>query len=346
MATQHTITMNRSRSLFTPTRSVSEDDSTRHFSSSSLTLRVCVGGSLFILLALVLAPAICSADELFPPELTKFEPIALNPVFTARGEGHWDVKHRERGWIVREGDLWRMWFTGYDGTKTGQRQLGYATSRDGLAWQPHPANPLCKQHWVEDVCVIPHEGTLHMFAEGEQDRAQLLASRDGLDWQRIGKLDVRHVSGEPISDGPYGTPTVWLENGVWNLFYERSDKGIWLARSRDLKVFTHVQDEPVMVPGPDEFDRDLIAMNQIIKHKGRYYAVIHGTKNNADPTQPNQWATGLAVSSDLIHWTKFPGNPLRPISENKSSGLLIPDGDRFLLYTMHGKVEVHRSLHK
>ena len=344
MATQHTITMNRSRPLSIPTRSVSEGASTRHFSSSSLTLRVGVGGSLFILLALVLVPVPCSADELFPPELTQFAPIASNPVLTARGDGHWDVKLRERGWIMREGDLWRMWFTGYDGTKTGQRQLGYATSRDGLSWQPHPANPLCKQHWVEDVCVVPHDGTLYMFAEGEQDRAQLLTSRDGLDWQRIGKLDVRHVNGEPITDGPFGTPTVWLEDGVWNLFYERSDKGIWLARSRDLKVFTHVQDEPVLVPGPDEFDRDLIAMNQIIKHKGRYYAVIHGTKKNtAEPPQPNLWATGLAVSSDLIHWTKFPSNPLRPISENKSSGLLIPDGDRFLLYTLHGKVDVHRS---
>ena len=127
MTTQHTITMNRSRSLSTPTRSVSKDAFRRDISMSLLTRRVGVGRSLLILLALVLAPVPCSADELFPPELTKFEPIALNPVFTARGEGHWDVKHRERGWIVREGDLWRMWFTGYDGTKTGQRQLGYAT---------------------------------------------------------------------------------------------------------------------------------------------------------------------------------------------------------------------------
>ena len=298
---------------------------------------------LFVL-ALVLAPVTCSADELFPPELTKFKPIAANPVFTAQGEGHWDVKLRERGWIIREGDLWRMWFTGYDGTKTGRRQLGYATSRDGLSWQPHPANPLCSQHWVEDVCVIPHDGTLYMFAEGEQDRAQLLTSRDGLDWTRVGPLDVRHTNGQPISDGPYGTPTVWLEDGVWNLFYERSDKGIWLARSRDLKVFTHVQEEPVLVPGPADFDRDLIAMNQIIRHQDRYYAVIHGTHKNADPSQPNLWATGLATSTDLIHWTKFSSNPLRPVSENKSSGLLIRDGDGFLLYTMHGKVEVHQPV--
>lgn len=298
--------------------------------------------TFLIVLAVILAPVTCSADELFPPELTKFEPIATNPVFTAQGEGHWDVKIRERGWIIREGDLWRMWFTGYDGTRPGRRMLGYATSRDGLSWQPHPANPICKEHWVEDVCVIPHDGTLYMFAEGERDRAHLLTSRDGIAWQRIGRLDVRLKNGKPISDGAYGTPTAWFEDGVWNLFYERGDKGIWLARSRDLKVFTNVQDEPVMSPGPADFDRDMIAMNQIIKHHDRYYAVIHGSKNPDDPTQPDLWSSGLATSTDLIHWTKYAGNPLRPVSENKSSGLLIHDGRQFLLYTMHGKVDVHR----
>ena len=299
--------------------------------------------SLLFVLALVLASTTGSADDLFPAELTTFEPIASNPVYTAQGEGHWDVKIRERGWIIREGDLWRMWFTGYDGTKTGRRLLGYATSRDGLSWQPHPADPIYKEHWVEDVCVILHDGTLYMFAEGEQDRAQLLTSRDGIAWQRVGTLDVRlKKTGDPIPDGAYGTPTAWFEDGVWNLFYERSDRGIWLARSRDLKVFTNVQDEPVMSPGPADHDRDLIAMNQIIKYRDRYYAVIHGTKKNDDPMQPNLWSTGLATSTDLIRWTKYAGNPLRPVSENKSSGLLIQDGRQFLLYTMHGKVDVHR----
>ena len=235
------------------------------------------------------------ADELFPDELTHFEPIAANPVFTAAGEGYWDVKIRERGWIMRDGDRWRMWYTGYDGTRPGEKMLGYATSTDGLIWKRHSGNPIYKEHWVEDVCIIPHAGTLYMFAEGEQDRAQLLTSPDGIAWTRVGVLDVRLKNGEPIPDGAYGTPTAWFENGVWNLFYERSDKGIWLARSSDLKVFTNVQDEPVMVPGPDEFDRDLIAMNQITKLNGRYYAVFHGSKKPVDPTQPSLWATGLPL---------------------------------------------------
>lgn len=283
------------------------------------------------------------ADDQFPDELTGFRPVQGNPVFEAAGEGHWDVKIRERGWILREGNHWRLWYTGYDGTRDGQKMLGLATSSDGLTWKRHPGNPIYKDHWVEDVCVIPHDGMLYMFAEGEQDRAQLLTSQDGVAWKRVGRLDVRLTNGDPISDGPYGTPTVWHEDGVWNLFYERGDKGVWLGRSRDLKVFTNVQDEPVLVPGPDDFDHDLIAMNQIVKHKGRYYAVIHGSKKPTDPTQPSLWATGLATSIDLIHWTKYSGNPLRPISENKSSGLLIRDGDQFRLYTMHGKVDMHTN---
>ncbi len=283
------------------------------------------------------------ADDDFPPELTQFVPYNRNPVFTAAGPGHWDVKIRERGWILREGDQWKLWYTGYDGTRPGQKMLGYATSTDGLAWKRHPQNPIYSEHWVEDVCIVSHEGTYYMFAEGAEDQAQLLTSRNGIAWQRVGRLDVRLVNGEPIPDGPYGTPTAWFDNGQWNLFYERSDRGIWLARSVDTKVFTNVQDEPVIEPGPEDYDRDQIAMNQIIRHRDQYYAVFHGSRKSDDPKQPGLWATGLAQSTDLIHWTKYSGNPLRPVAENKSSGLLIHDGERFRLYTMHNEVHVHHG---
>ena len=83
-----------------------------------------------------------------------------------------------------------------------------------------------------------------------------------------------------------------------------------------MKVWTNISDAPVMVPGPDEFDLDLIAMNQVFKYKGRYYASIHGSKAGS-----KLWANGIAVSDDLRNWKKYPRNPLRPISENKSSGL-------------------------
>ena len=65
-----------------------------------------------------------SADDLFPAELVRFKAFEKNPVFTAQGKGHWDVEIRERGWILREGDTYHMWFTGYDGSPTGLRMIG------------------------------------------------------------------------------------------------------------------------------------------------------------------------------------------------------------------------------
>jgi hypothetical protein len=206
-----------------------------------------------------------------------------------------------------------------------------------LHWTRFPQNPVYDAGWVEDVMIVPHEGRLYMFAEGERDRAQLLVSADGVRWERVGSLDVRLTNGEPIPPGPYGTPAALCEGGVWSLFYERGDKGVWLARSKDLKVWTNVSDEPVLRPGPGDYDAARIALNQVFKYQGRYYASYHGTD---DRDTPSLWTSNLAVSDDLRTWTKYPGNPLFPKQANRSSGVFVPVGERaFRLYTMHSKVE-------
>jgi sucrose-6-phosphate hydrolase SacC (GH32 family) len=304
---------------------------------------ILVFGALFcVLFCLALVPsrqpeAIRQAPP-FPPELVKFVPYKANPVFAAV-RGQWDAKIRERGWILREGGIYKLWYTGYDGTTDGLRMLGYATSPDGIRWTRWPKNPIYRDHWVEDMMVVKDAGKYYMFAEGLNDRAHMLVSGDGIHWTRVGLLDIRLKNGRPIPPGPFGTPTVWHEGGLWYLFYERNDQGIWLATSKDLKVWTNVQDAPVLTPGPAAYDRDLIALNQIIKHKGRYYAYYHGTAKTGPHAR--QWSTAVATSTDLVHWERYPGNPLRPVAENKSSGIVVPDGERFRLYTMHPAVNLH-----
>ena len=292
-------------------------------------------GSLF-------APLSVGADD-FPLELTQFAPGHINPVFTAEGPGHWDVKLRERGWILREGTTYHMWYTGYDGTREGLKMLGYATSPDGIHWTRDPNNPIYRGHWVEDMMVVKRGATYYMFAEGQDDHAQLLSSPDRIHWSWLGFLDIRMTDGKPIVKGPYGTPTAWFENGRWYLFYERGDRAVWLAQSKDLNVFTNVQDEPVLTPGPADYDGKYIALNQIIKYKGVYYASYHGSPGGLRPVS---WSSNLASSTDLIHWKKYSGNPLRPLAENRSSNLLINDGKEFRLYTMHDSVWVFFSTAK
>lgn len=293
----------------------------------------------YVFLLLFSAPVL-GADDKFPPELVHFRRSKKEPVFAGDAKGKWDERIRERGWILREGENdWKLWYTGYDGTKDGLRMLGLATSKDGVAWTRHPANPLDRTNWIEDMMVIKDKETYLMFAEGKGDRAHWFTSKDGVAWVRQGQLNVRLKNGEPIPDGPYGTPTVWREKDKWYLFYERNDDGIWLAASSDLKVWQNVQDEPVLSPGPEEYDREQVALNQIVKHKGRYYAYYHGSAKSGPKAK--LWSTAIATSTDLLHWEKYKGNPLLPVEENKSSGIVVHDGKEFRLYTMHPSVILH-----
>lgn len=213
--------------------------------------------------------------------------------------------------------------------------MGYASSLDGITWTRHPDNPIFKESWVEDMMVLKHEGVYYMFAEGKGDIAKMLTSTDRIHWDNQGNLDVRQRNGKALSKGPYGTPTVWFENDVWYLFYERNDEGIWLATSPDLKIWTNVLDEPVISIGPETYDKFGVAVNQIIKHKGFYYAYYHGTAFE----DWREWTMNVAVSEDLVHWKKFEENPI--LRDNKSSGITVHDGEKFRFYTMHPEVRVH-----
>lgn len=291
-------------------------------------------------LAVCLAPAAATGQpppspaKPFPDELVHFVPYQANPVFAGTGTNTWDRRIRERGYILRENDQWHLWYTGYNDDRSDARFLGYATSPDGLHWTRFAGNPVHGTSWVEDVCVVKRDGTYTLFAEGRNDLAHLLTSTDRIHWTERGQLDIRLVSGQPLPAGPFGTPTVWVEGQTWYLFYERSDAGVWLAKSRDCRVWTNVQDTPVLAEGPDAYDRQAIALDQVIRYQGRYYGIYHACAHR--PWR--DWTTCIAASDDLVHWQKYPGNPI--VAGDCSSGQLVQDGRRYRLYTMHPDVRV------
>jgi len=288
------------------------------------------------LASVLLCVATVSAQEKSPVAI-QWNGVETNPVFTGR-PGKWDDLIRERGWVMKDGDTWKLWYTGYNKSEQPvTMRLGYATSADGITWKRWSDDSIYGESWVEDMMIIKRDDHYFMFAEGAGDQAQLLESDDGIHWSRTGTLNIRQVNGEPIKPGPFGTPTVFVQDDVWHLYYERNDAGIWLARSTDLKTWTNVSDDPLIVPGPDDYDARMIAMNQIVRIDDRYIAVMHGT---GTPLKPRQWCTYFAESTDLLNWKKSPQGPVLPIAGNKSSGVLVHDGTNWRLHTMHSQVDV------
>jgi len=302
---------------------------------------------LFVLLVLLIGsscknkktePVEAKAVEDFPSAMVKFSPIPENPVFEGTGEQTWDSSLRERGYILFDDGTYKMWYTGYNDSISDLRLLGYATSKDGIHWERFSEQPILPEIWTEDMHVIKYNDLYYMFAEGKGDIAHLLTSSDGIDWSPKGNLTILKVNGEPIDEGPYGTPTVWVENGKKYLFYERNDLGIWLATSEDFKTWTNVQDEPVLKMGPESYDAGAVAANQVVKYDGKYFMFYHGSSNPdwMDPDVVALWTSNVAVSTDLIQWTKYSGNPI--VEGDHSSPILVFDGNDYSLYTMHDKV--------
>jgi hypothetical protein len=64
----------------------------------------------FISLA-ILSFAACDSRPSFPPELTSFVALGDKPAFTGE-PGKWDALIRERGWIVVENGVWKLYYTG------------------------------------------------------------------------------------------------------------------------------------------------------------------------------------------------------------------------------------------
>ncbi len=277
----------------------------------------------------------------FASSMVDFTPYEANPVFQGSGTETWDKLIRERGYILIEDGVYKMWYTGYT-EDSETKYLGYATSDDGINWSRYSDGPIFSEKWTEDMFIIKDGGMYYMYAEGTHDIAHLLTSSDGVHWVEQGDLVILDTSGEPIPP-PYGTPVVWIENGKWYLFYERHDDGIWLATSEDKKTWRNVQDEAVINKGPGEYDEGAVAANQVVKYEDQYYLYYHASSSLdwADPNTISLWTSNVAVSTDLVHWEKYPENPI--VEGDHSSPILVFDGEKNRLYTMHDKVWLYFS---
>jgi predicted GH43/DUF377 family glycosyl hydrolase len=115
-------------------------------------------------------------------------------VMTPSGSG-WDAVSVGECSVIKEGNVYKMWYTGHPNSTRTPSYIGYATSTDGgITWQKYAGNPVLNPGtgWesarVEFPSVIKVTGGYWMFYTGELahgiGRTGRAFSTDGINWQK------------------------------------------------------------------------------------------------------------------------------------------------------------------
>jgi len=225
-----------------------------------------------------------------------------NPVLT-ENPGGWDGNSTEHGsFVLKEDGLYKMWYEGssdYD-----VRQLGYATSTDGITWNKYGGNPVLQagpegydQHVAGHGSVL-HEGNeykLWYHATGDQGAIIAYAtSPDGITWTKQGPVLLPTAGWDEFVWGP----SVLNLNGTYWMWYSGAGSllspSIGVATSPDGINWTRLPD-PVVTGETGLGDPHVITDTGVLK---MWY------------TDYDNRVIDYAESVDGIHWTKSPNNPV------------------------------------
>jgi predicted GH43/DUF377 family glycosyl hydrolase len=232
-----------------------------------------------------------------------------NPVLDAGGSGAWNEAEVFDPWVLLDGSTYRMWFTGGDAAYT--TQLGYASSADGIHWNP-TATPVLtagsgwEANSVRFATVIKDGATYKMWytgGDGSTSQTGYATSPDGTSWTRYGSNPVLAHGAAGDFDGKYaGEPSVIKTGSGYLMWYAgrgASSGGFGLATSADGTTWTKYAGNPVLTPEASG-DWDALIYAPKVVYDGSRYHMWYGS---ADPSN-TICQTGYAVSSDGIQWTK------------------------------------------
>lgn len=142
---------------------------------------------------------------------------------------------------------------------------------------------------------------------------RLATSSDGIHWgKEASPIVTPDANWEKVN---IGTPSIWKEDATWYLFYHGFDGKrlqVGVATGTDLHSLKFANNrQPVLTTG-NGWDSGTIGKRSIIFNAPYYYMAYEGSDLPAkDGDFGNaRWGTGLARSIDLIHWEKYPMNPI------------------------------------
>jgi len=160
----------------------------------------------------------------------QFTKYVGNPVLRLEPSYSWESKQVSHPRVIYDGKLYRMWYAGSNDTC---RQIGYATSLDGIKWTKHPANPVLKigeRGNFDGVVVSPGAVVFdgkqyHMYytARGLSNPGTIChaTSPDGIKWTKDDKNNPVLKPGISGAWDDYGLSAgpVLKQGTIWKMWY-------------------------------------------------------------------------------------------------------------------------------
>jgi predicted GH43/DUF377 family glycosyl hydrolase len=206
--------------------------------------------------------------------------------------------------VWRHGDEWRMFYTGFDGRGY---QTALATSRDLIHWQPRGL-----VMGFGKAGAFDHGGVA--FCTALLDSYDVRAARTLKKWN--GKYWVLYScypkqGGYELRSGAQGA--AWSDDG-----------DTWHRASEDTPILS--------IEGAAEWEKDCIYAPWLLEHGGRFWNFYNAANGGIEQT-------GIVTSTDMLHWTRFDGNPVLrnggPGSFDDqfcSDGKVFRDGDHWVMF--------------
>jgi len=199
-----------------------------------------------------------------------------NPVLTTEFE--WEGDYLFGCAVIKDGDTLKMWYGASLDSSLPGKNIGYATSTDGISWEKHQTPVLQtgpESEWDDDL-ITPTT----VIKEGAEYKMWYWAGRPGFPWEQ-------------------SLPQVGLATSPDGIEWTKYDDPITTEAP-------YANSDPVLKVGlPLQWD-ELRAINPMVLKKDTGYEMWYIGLANEGPGDQ----LGYAQSDDGIDWEKYTGNPI------------------------------------
>ena len=178
---------------------------------------------------------------------------ASNPVLAAGQPGAWDDYTVGLGYIFKENGIYKLYYAGMQEPHTGERQIGFATSPDGIHWEKY-SNPVllstASQYFLGVHSIQKINGLYYMYYEASPENdytfnLNLATSSDGIQWTKYNNNPVL-IADQTWENGSIGYATIVQINNEYKMTYStKVQNAVGMAYSNDGIHWTKDKINPV-----------------------------------------------------------------------------------------------------